>query len=676
MNRLPRASSTIQLTRFRVSRSLSWAVVIVLVRKLLQLILPALLAMSARAVAAGDEGWPAYAGDSGGMRYSPLGQVTPANVKQLKVAWTFQTGDRGADFIGGEKLTFEATPILYKGVLYLTTMETNVVAIDAATGKLRWRFDTHTRRDLHYASPASRGVSLWVDSSTLETKACHARIFAATLDSRMVALDATTGKACEDFGDGGQINLMEGIRSKDGPGGRWRNYSVTSAPAILGDKVIVGSAIGDNRAVELELGIVRAFDARIGRLVWSWDPIPRDPSNLVYREWSESGAKLTGAANAWAPLSVDVRRNLVFVPTGSASPDFFGGERPGSNRWANSVVALHGDTGQLVWGQQLVHHDLWDYDTASQPVLAEVVHDGQRVPAVIQATKMGFLFTFNRETGVPIFPIQERTVPQGAAPGEKPSPTQPFPVAPPPLSRQAPVTPDDAWGLTFWDRGKCRDQIGQYRSDGMFTPPSIKGTIMMPGYAGGINWGGIAFDHVRQIAVVNSMDLPFVVALVPRADLGDAVKSDKYKGYEFGRQIGTPYGMRRKVLVSPLGAPCVKPPWGTLSAVDMAKGTIKWQMPLGDAPYVRLNWGVPNLGGSLVTGAGLIFIAATFDDQFRAFETETGKLLWEVKLPAGGQASPMTYSINARQYIVISAGGHGGAGTTRGDYVIAYTLPK
>lgn len=622
---------------------------------------------------ADDAGWPAYGGDPGGSRYSPLAQITSANVKRLDVAWTFRTGDLGRDFVGGKALTFEATPILYDGTLYFTTMETNVVAIDAASGKLRWRYDTHTRRDLRFASPASRGVSLWVDSAAPPTKACRARIFAPTLDARLIALDAGTGKPCEEFGDHGQVDLSRGVRFENVSG--WQEYSVTSPPAILGNNVIVGSAIGDNRAVQLELGIVRAFDARSGRLVWSWDPIPRDRSNPVYREWSEAGAKLTGAANAWAPLSVDVQRGLVFVPTGSASPDYFGGARPGSNRWADSVVALRGDTGKLVWGQQLVHHNLWDYDTPAQPVLADIVHDGKRVPGVIQATKAGLLFTFDRVTGKPIFPIEERPVPQDAAPGETPSPTQPFPVAPPPLARHARVTPDDAWGLTFWDRGKCRAMIERARSEGIYAPPSTQDTITIPGAAGGMNWGGIAFDPVRQIAVVNSMDLPWIVALVPRAELSAASKSSEYKDFQFARQTGTPYGMRRRPFLSPFNVPCVKPPWGTLSAVDMANGTIKWQVPLGNLPYLGTNVGVPSIGGSLVTASGLIFIAATIDDRFRAFDVATGHLLWEVKLPAGGQASPMTYSINGRQYVVIAAGGHGGAHTTRGDYLVAYALP-
>jgi quinoprotein glucose dehydrogenase len=638
--------------------------------------LPGLIAFSANAFAAGDAGWPAYGSDPGGIRYSPAEQITPANVKNLKVVWTFRTGDLGDDFVDEKHLTFEATPILHNGLLYLTTSKTNVVAIDAATGTLRWRHDTGTRRDLHFSDAASRGVSLWVDSRSSEAEACHARVFAPTLDSRLIALDAATGKSCAGFGDGGQINLLEGIHSKDAPGDAWRNYLVTSPPVILDDKVIVGSSIGDNRAVELELGTVRAFDARTGKLVWSWDPIPRDASNPVYREWTEIGAQRTGAANAWAPLSVDTQRGLVFVPTGSASPDYYGGERLGSNRWANSVVALHGDTGELAWGQQLVHHDLWDYDVASQPTLADLMHDGERIPAVIQATKTGFLFTFNRETGKPVFPIEERPVPQGAARGEKPSSTQPFPLAPPPLVRQAPVTPEDAWGLTFWDRRKCRDAIAQYRSEGIFTPPSEKDTIILPGAAGGMNWGGIAFDPLRQVAIVNSMNLPFIVALVPRAELAAASKSESYKGFEFARQMGTPYGMRRKAFLSPLDIPCVKPPWGTVAAVDMVRGTIKWQVPLGDTPYVRMNLGVPSIGGPLATGGGLIFIGATIDDRLRAFETDSGRLLWETKLPAGGQATPMTYSINGQQFIVIAAGGHGKLGTTRGDYVVAYALRR
>ncbi|HSN18767.1 MAG TPA: pyrroloquinoline quinone-dependent dehydrogenase [Gammaproteobacteria bacterium] len=633
------------------------------------------LLASSTALAASDAGWPAYGGDAGGTRYSSLTQIDPTNVADLKVAWTFRTGELGQGVKDWRRSAFEATPILYAGTLYFTTPSTDVVAVDAVNGVLRWKHASQSRKDLHYSDGVSRGVSLWVDPTGPAAAVCHARIFAPTLDGRLLALDAATGKPCADFGEQGAVNLLKDVRFDEDSKSGWRDYLVTSPPAILDDKVIVGSSIGDNRAVEEELGIVRAFDARSGKLLWSWDPIPRDASNPVYKEWSADGVKTASAANAWAPLSVDLQRHLVFVPTGSASPDFFGGERPGDNRWADSVVALDGATGRLVWGYQLVHHDLWDYDVASQPSLVDLVHDGKHVDAVIQATKTGFLYTFDRVTGQPLFPITEKPVPQDAVPGEKPSPTQPFPAAPPALVVQSPVRPDDAWGVAFFDTRACRKRIESYRSEGIFQPPSTKDSLMRPGNAGGANWGGIAFDPRRQVAVANTMNLPFVVALVPRDQLEKQADDPQYDGWEFARQRGTPYGMRRRAFMSSLGIPCVKPAWGTLTGVDMQHGTIKWQIPLGDTPYIHMNLGMPGLGGPIVTASGLVFIAASLDDRLRAFDTDTGKLLWETKLPAGGQATPMTYSIGGRQYLVIAAGGYKDA-STRGDYVIAYALPR
>jgi quinoprotein glucose dehydrogenase len=644
------------------------------VKTILPALVAGLLSATAGAAVSPDTQWSAYGGDAGGTRYSPLTQITPANVDKLQVAWTFRTGELGQGVKDWSRSAFEATPILYDGTLYLTTSSTDVLAVNAVTGKLRWRHDSASRKDLHYSDGVSRGVSLWVDESSARNAVCHARIYAPTLDGRLLALDAATGKACMDFGEQGAVNLLKDIRSQYETGDEWRDYLVTSPPAILDGKVIVGSSIGDNRAVLEELGTVRAFDARSGALVWSWDPIPRDPSNPVYKEWSAESLKSASAANAWAPLSADTARHLVFVPTGSASPDFFGGERPGDNRWANSVVALDGNTGALKWGQQLVHHDLWDYDVASQPALAELVHDGKQVAAVIQATKTGFLFTFDRDSGTPLFPIVERPVPQDAVAGEHPSPTQPFPVAPPALTRQSKITADDAWGVAWFDTRACRKRIEGYRSEGMFQPPSLKDSLMQPGNAGGSNWGSIAFDPQRQIAVANTMTLPFVVALIPREQLKAQKESADYQDFEFARQTGTPYAMRRTAFKSSLGIPCVKPPWGQLTAVDMQHGTIKWQVPLGDTPYVHMNLGLPGLGGPIVSASGLIFIAASLDDRLRAYSTDSGKLLWEVKLPAGGQATPMTYAINGRQYLVIAAGGYKGD-STRGDYVVAYALP-
>ena len=624
--------------------------------------------------AAADTGWGYYGGDPGGTRYSPLAQITPQNAKNLKVAWIFRTGEHGAGFPGDEwksHMTFEATPILYHGTLYFTTSETNVDAVDAATGKLRWRYDSNVKK-LWYSDAASRGVSLWVDNEVAPGTTCHARIFAPTLNHRLLALDAASGKLCQNFADHGVLDLSKNIHFTY-KGGKYINYLVTSPPVVIDGKVIVGSSIGDDRLVDSERGTVRAFDARTGKLIWSWDPIPRDSSNPVYKEWTPEAAKTVGGANAWPPLSADPERHLVFVPTTSPSADYFGGERPGDNRWADSVVALNADTGKLVWGYQLVHHDLWDYDTVAQPSLVDLVHDGQHVPAVIEATKTGMLFTFNRETGEPVFPIVEKPVPQDGAPGEVLSKTQPFPVLPKPLVRQGPVAPADAWGVTFWDEGKCRALIKQYRSEGIFTPPGLKTTIEQPGNAGGAEWGGIAFDPVHQLAIVNTMNLPWLDALIPRDQLHAVYSSGKYKGWDFAAMRGTPYGRRRKVLVSPLGIPCIKPPWGQLAAVNMQTGRIQWQVPLGNALLNHWNLGVPNLGGPIVTAGGVIFIAATMDDDIRAFDLETGKMLWQYHLPAGGQATPMTYAVGGRQYVVIVAGGHGGI-SKRGDYVYAFAL--
>jgi quinoprotein glucose dehydrogenase len=635
----------------------------------------ALLCCPVSLLAAPDSGWPAYGGDEGGTRYSSLTEITPANVGALRVAWTFRTGELGQGVKDWSRSAFEVTPILYDGTLYLTTSSTDVVAVNAVDGTVRWRHDSQSRKDLHYSDGVSRGVSLWVDEASPPGAACHARIYAPTLDARLLALDAATGRSCADFGEHGAVNLLSDVRSQFKEGDEWRNYLVTSPPAILDGMVIVGSSIGDNRAVLEELGSVRAFDARSGALKWSWDPIPRDPSNPVFKEWSPERVAAASAANAWAPLSVDAARHLVFAPTGSASPDFFGGMRPGDNRWANSVVALEGGTGTLRWGRQLVHHDLWDYDVGSQPTLVDLKHDGKHVDAVIQATKTGFLYTLDRDSGAPIFPIVEKPVPQDAVPGEHPSPTQPYPIAPPALTRQAPITADDAWGVAWFDSRACRKRIEGYRSEGMFQPPAIKDSLMQPGNAGGANWGGIAFDPKRQLAVVNTMNLPFVVALIPRAEFLQQRESESYKDFEFARQEGTPYGMRRTAFKSSLGIPCVKPPWGMLSAVDMEHGTIKWQVPLGDAPFIHVNIGMPAIGGPILTASGLTFIAASLDGRMRAFNTDSGKLLWEVKLPAGGQATPMTYSLGGRQYVVIAAGGYK-SDSPRGDFLVAYSLPK
>ncbi len=641
--------------------------------------------------AASPADWPAYGRDPGGSRYSPLVDINRENVKDLKIAWTYRTGDSAEGKKTRSSTAFQMTPIMVDGTLYITTPFNRAIALNPETGAELWAYDPKIDLSRGYDNQLnSRGLSTWLDSKLRPGQPGRRRIFIGTNDARLIALDAATGKPCADFGQNGQVDLSPGVAIK-----RAGEYQVTSPPAVINDVVIVGSAIGDNQRVDAPSGVVRAYDARTGKLRWAWDAAP--PENKKSRaaksaketasakdSKQQASAYPLGSTNVWSIISVDAARDLVFLPTGNTSPDYYGGERNGSDYYSSSVVALRGSTGKVVWHFQTVHHDIWDYDIPAEPALITVRRNGRDIPAVAVATKMGHLFILHRETGKPLFPVEERPVPQTAVPGETPAPTQPFPTAPPPIGLQK-LAPEDAWGLTPQARDECRDRIKALKWEGRFTPPSLEGTLTIPGDIGGMTWSGVSFDPTRALLVANTNRLARAVTLIPR-DKFDPKDVQKWRAanptFELARQEGTPYLMRREFLLSPMLIPCNPPPWGTLVAIDVNKGQVQWEVPLGAFPELATvpgsdKWGSLNLGGSIVTASGLVFIAAARDNYLRAFDIETGKEIWKASLPAGGQATPMTYKVNegGKQYVVIAAGGHGRFGTKIGDYVVAFALP-
>lgn len=619
--------------------------------------------------------WPVYGHDAGGQRYSPLSTINRSNVASLRVAWTFRTGDAYTP-PHGKPTAFESTPLYINGTLYLTTPLGRVIALDPLTGKERWRFDSQIPKDAGYGDFANRGVASWVSPSG------QLRLFLATIDARLIAVEAATGKAIKKFGSNGEVNLRQGLRIPPDPN-RFADYEETSPPAVVGNTVIVGSGIADNNKTSQPSGEVRGYDAATGKLKWSWDPIPQSQNLPGGDTWKNSSASRTGAANAWSIIVADPARNLIFVPTGSASPDYYGGERLGDNRFSNALVALRADTGKFIWGFQTVHHDLWDYDVASPAVLFDVHRNGESIPAVGVGSKTGHFFILNRETGKPIFGVEERPVPKSDVPGEVASPTQPFPVAPHPLAPEK-LDPNDIQGPDA-DRQWCQDRIAGLRSEGIFTPPSLKGSLIIPGNIGGMSWSGAAYDPGNHLLIIPVNNFVAEVRLIARADFDREESSagrDISGDWEFARQLGTPYGMARRFLRSPRGLPCTAPPFGTLNAIDSNTGDVRWSAPLGQVPALGgmppapPSWGSPSLGGPIATGGGLIFVAGTLDPAFRAFDIMTGKELWKAELPTSARAMPMTFQApNGKQFVLISAGGHGiPGGPPLGDYLIAFTL--
>ena len=623
-------------------------------------LMPALLALLCLTAEPGFA-WDHWGGDQGGTRFSDLAQITPANVGNLVRAFEFHTGDlerRPPAVMARTK--FEATPLLVEDSLIFCSPFNEVIALDPGSGAQKWRYDPKISDSQRPGNRyVCRGVAYWVDEQATEGAVCRSRIFMGTNDVRLIALDARTGAPCADFGINGEVKIETG-KELLWPG----EFQITSAPVVSRGVVVVGSSISDNVRVDAPLGTVRAFDARSGRPRWSFDPLRHDGISA-------------GQSNVWAPMSADDARGLVFLPTTSPSPDFWGGKRPGNNEHANSVVALRTETGELVWSFQTVHHDVWDYDLPAQPTLARIdAGEGMR-DVVIQPTKQGLVFVLDRDSGKPIWPVEERNVPQQGAEGEQLSPTQPFPTHVPPLTPERFSAADIFKPFPIIGSPSCDAQLASLRNDGLYTPPSTQGTLEFPFTGGGVNWGSAAYDPVNQILYANTSNAVHVIRLIPRAE-AEGLKPQP--GLELGQQRGASFAMTRQVAMSRLGLPCNRPPWGEMVAVDLRGGKILWRSTVGTtedrAPLgLAFKWGTPLVNGVAITAGGLVFTGA-MDAYLRAFDAKSGEELWQGRLPVPGVANPMTYLWKGEQYVVIAAGGHSEAGTTIGDSVVAFRLAR
>jgi quinoprotein glucose dehydrogenase len=610
--------------------------------------------------------WPAYGASRGGTHFSRAEQITPENVHGLVKVWEHRSGDvRDGRFGMGEfrsQSSLQVNPIVIEDRLYYCTPFNRVFALDAETGREIWSYDPRVDMEAERVLPNCRGVSSWQSG---KSGFCEHRIFVGTLDARLVAIDAETGKSCRDFGADGAVDISQGL-SAHNPA----EYSITSPPAILNDRIITGAMVLDNQRTDIPSGVVRAYDVRTGALLWAWNTVR--PGG---RETDADGSYRSGSANVWSIISADPERDMVFVPTGNSSPDYFGGHRGDLDYYASSVVALRGETGEVAWNYQMVHHDVWDYDTPAQPTLVDVTVNGKTVPAVVQVTKMGMTFVLNRDTGEPLWPVEERPVPQEGVPEEHLAATQPFPTHVPHMIEE-PLSADDAWGITFWDRGRCEERLESLKNDGFYTPPTVQGSINYPTNGGGNNWGSPAIDPDSRVMVVYTMRVPAHTQLMPRADCDD---QDQPVGQP---QTGTPYCVKTGFVSSPLGVPCSEPPWGTLDAVDIEAGKVLWSVPLGTTRHMApfpFWWfkGLPGFAAPMLTASGVVFSGISNDHTIRAFDLKDGRELWQAELPTAANALPTTYQVrpDGKQYLVVAAGGHWAGGSPPGDYVIAFALP-
>jgi quinoprotein glucose dehydrogenase len=632
-------------------------------------------------VAPGD--WVYYGRTADGTRYSPLAQITPANVGKLQVAWRFHSGDlpRPGENAHGREFNFEATPIKVGDSVYFCTPHRDIVALDAVSGRQRWRFRPRndTSANIYLAC---RGVAY----TAVPGSPCAERIVSTTADARLFALDARTGRLCPGFGANGYVDLRQGLG--DVPPGF---HFISSQPMIARGKIILSGWVYDNQTEGEPSGVIRAFNVATGTLAWGWDMGRADPTAPL-----KTGETYTrGTPNGWGAYTADDRLGLVYVPMGNATPDYWGAKRrPFDERYSSAIVALDIDSGRERWHFQTVHHDVWDFDL---PIAGSLVDLADGTPALLQTTKQGQLYLLDRRNGHPLATVAERRVPQGGLPGDRLAATQPFSTGMPSLA-PADLAERDMWGATPIDQMLCRIQFRRSRYQGQYTPPSLQGTIAYPAFDGVIDWQGATIDPARRLLIANTSYLPFLVKAMPQEKAIAKGLIHRWAGWASGQpypqppefadspQYGTPYEVTVKPWLNPLGAPCVRPPWGKMVAIDLSTRKIVWQRPIGttrDMGLFKTHYnlllptGMFNIGGSAVTAGGLIFVGAYADDYIRAIDERDGRILWKARLPAGGQATPAVYrGRDGRDYVVIAAGGHGGLGTRNGDTLVAFALPK
>ena len=616
--------------------------------------------------------WEAYGGSNAGTRYAPHAQINKDNVGELTQVWQADTSRLGR---------FSATPIQIDDGLYLCTSQNVVIALDPDTGAERWRFDPENDAPAFNILGNCRGVTYYHIPERPKSEHCAERIYTATTDARMIALDKATGEPCEEFGSAGQISLLAGMGEV-----KPLFYFVSSPPTVASGALVVGGWVLDNQETEEPSGVVRGYDPRTGQLLWAWD-IGREGQTEMP---PEGGFYTRGTPNVWSLTSADDELGLVYVPTGNATPDYFGGHRTEAmDKYSSSIVAIDARTGLTRWHFQTTHHDVWDYDVPSQPTLVDLMLDGVKRKAVIVPTKRGEVFMLDRATGELLTEVTEREVPQTDIPGERTSPSQPFSTGMPSFAHPR-IREQDLFGVTPFDQMACRKTFYGLRYEGPMTPPSVQGTLLYPGPAGGMNWGSVAVDEERQLMVVNNMHLAFVIHMIPREE--DLMATNEGEGFSSGYGIGgpqrgTPFAARVGVFGSPLGLPCVKPPYGEIAVVDLTTQKIVWRRGMGP-----LELGFPATAGSFITAGGLIFNAGVMDGQLRAIDALTGEVIWQSELRSGSDATPMSYVSpkTGRQYVVVTVpgtvapqGGFEGIITSDGEgtpetggRVIAFALPE